>query len=254
MAALSAASNARMANSRGGTNSGSFIGGIPPGMQHGVSHDPHMSGSGSHAMPGPQPPNPSSFLDANMSAPNSAAPRPNLQIQQRYQGFLVGLANIMVKRNTPLPPQITGVPTPQYDPHTSAFKSIELSPEVGHFRLGGRDIDVFKLWGSIASSGGSRVSKCCSPAFPPPHQLFRCVIGKTSPVNLVSQKSYHCLMARRATRQVFALFRRVMILYLVLLRNCIKGTSRSNRRKRNCLRNSPWFNRLAPQIDLPQTQ
>ncbi|KAF9044865.1 hypothetical protein BDZ89DRAFT_1089791 [Hymenopellis radicata] len=154
MAALSAASNARMANSRGGTNSGPFIGGIPPGMQHGVSHDPHMSGSGTHAMPGPHS---SSFLDTNMSAPNSAAPRPNLQIQQRYQGFLVGLANIMAKRNTPLPPQITGVPTPQYDHHTSAFKSIELSPEVGHFRLGGRDIDVFKLWGTIASSGGGRM-------------------------------------------------------------------------------------------------
>ncbi|KAG7450361.1 uncharacterized protein BT62DRAFT_943270 [Guyanagaster necrorhizus] len=165
MAALSAASNARMANSRsasvGGTSSGSYLGGITSGMHSNVSHDQSISAGGhpnlnAHSLP--QPAN-TSFLDPSMS--NPAAPRPgpsSAQYRQRHQGFLAGLANIMAKRNTPLPPALIGISTPNYDPNTSQFKMIEPSQtEIGCFRLAGRDIDLFKLWGLTIQQGGGSV-------------------------------------------------------------------------------------------------
>lgn len=167
MAALSAASNARMANSRsasvGGTSSGSYLGGITSGMHSTVSHDQPVSAGGhsNFQMPNSQPPNSANapFLDPTMS--NPAAPRSgpsSAQYRQRHQGFLAGLANIMAKRNTPLPPALTGIPTPNYDPNTSQFKMIEPSPtETGCFRLAGRDIDLFKLWGLTIQQGGGSV-------------------------------------------------------------------------------------------------
>lgn len=69
-------------------------------------------------------------------------------------GFLNGVANVMIKLNTPLPPALTGVPAPNYDPATSMFKVIEPSTEVGAFRLVGRDVDLFKLWGLVMQNGG----------------------------------------------------------------------------------------------------
>ncbi|KAK0465423.1 uncharacterized protein EV420DRAFT_958602 [Desarmillaria tabescens] len=168
MAALSAASNARMANSRsasvvGGTSSGSYLGGITSGMHSTVSHDQSASAGGhpNFQMPNSQPPNSANapFLDPTMS--NPAAPRSapsSAQYRQRHQGFLAGLANIMAKRNTPLPPALTGIPTPNYDPNTSQFKMIEPSQtEIGCFRLAGRDIDLFKLWGLTIQQGGGSV-------------------------------------------------------------------------------------------------
>ncbi|KAK0456210.1 hypothetical protein EV421DRAFT_1750991 [Armillaria borealis] len=167
MAALSAASNARMANSRsasmGGTSSGSYLGGITSGMHSTVSHDQPVSAGGhsNFQMPNSQPPNSANapFLDPTMS--NPAAPRSgpsSAQYRQRHQGFLAGLANIMAKRNTPLPPALTGIPTPNYDPNTSQFKMIEPSQtETGCFRLAGRDIDLFKLWGLTIQQGGGSV-------------------------------------------------------------------------------------------------
>lgn len=159
-----------------------------------------------------QPPSSTPFLDANMSGQNPATvrPPPPQNPRARYLGFLVGLANIMIKRNTPLPPQLTGVPAPNYDPHTSPFKVIDLSNEVGHFRLAGRDIDVFKLWGSTQQAGGGSVSQyliaqtrtnsCCSSA-----------TGSSLRASSACQTNYPNLMAR-VQRQLFTHFRRVMIL------------------------------------------
>jgi SWI/SNF chromatin-remodeling complex subunit SWI1 len=42
-----------------------------------------------------------------------------------------------------------------YDPSQSHWNGIEISPhEPGFFRLAGKDVDVFKLWGLVFQNGG----------------------------------------------------------------------------------------------------
>ncbi|KAF8912810.1 hypothetical protein CPB84DRAFT_1670865 [Gymnopilus junonius] len=91
-----------------------------------------------------------------MSQPNSLRnqPPPNSPLKQRQHGFLQGLAGLMAKRGTPLPPSLTGIPSPNYDPSASVWTIIEPSGEVGSFRLAGKDIDLFKLWGLVYQHGG----------------------------------------------------------------------------------------------------
>ncbi|RDB28970.1 SWI/SNF chromatin-remodeling complex subunit sol1 [Hypsizygus marmoreus] len=168
MAALSAASQARIANSRptpllnppGGTNSAPFLGGITAPSYPAANYDPSSGSSATHATfqaPNaqslPSSSNPASFLDPSMAHQTRNTPQ-NTTLKQRQQGFLNGLANVMASRGTPLPPAITGVPAPNYDPNTSQWKSLEPSSEVGFFRLAGKDINLFKLWGSVFQSGG----------------------------------------------------------------------------------------------------
>jgi SWI/SNF chromatin-remodeling complex subunit SWI1 len=175
IAALNAASQARIANSRpapqlnlsGGTNSAPFLGGINSTNYAAANHDLLPNSSASHTtfpMPHnhglPPTPNSASFLDPSMSQPSVAArnpQHPSTSLKQRQQGFLHGLANVMAKRGTPLPPALTGVPVPNYDPATSIWKGIEPSSEVGSFRLAGNDIDLFKLWGLVFQNGGGSV-------------------------------------------------------------------------------------------------
>lgn len=176
MAALTAANQARIAqNSRiagsplppsNGTSSGSYLGvnnNFPP-----ASHDLLTNAANGHAnfgMPNnyglPQAPNTAnnpSFLDATMAQPNSARNQPlsNLPLKQRQYGFLQGLHNVMAKRGTPLPPQLTGIPSPGYDPSHSPWNIIEPSKEPGSFMLAGKDVDLFKLWGLVISNGGGQ--------------------------------------------------------------------------------------------------
>lgn len=178
MAALSAASQARIANSRptpllnppGGTNSAPFLGGINPSNYPAANYDPSSGSSAAHAtfqMPNSHPlassSNPASFLDPSM-AHQAAAPRQvnnATTLKQRERGFLTGLANVMATRGTPLPPALTGVPAPNYDPNTSMWKSIEPSSEIGYFRLAGKDVNLFKLWGSVFQSGGGNAVRRC---------------------------------------------------------------------------------------------
>ncbi|KAF8633935.1 hypothetical protein AX15_001119 [Amanita polypyramis BW_CC] len=96
-----------------------------------------------------------SFLDPTMAQPNTTrnSLQAAVQIRQRQQAFLNGLANVMAKRNTPLPPALTGVQT-DYDPTNSPWKLIEPSSEVGSFRLAGKDVNLFKLWGLVQHNGG----------------------------------------------------------------------------------------------------
>jgi SWI/SNF chromatin-remodeling complex subunit SWI1 len=174
MAALSAASQARIANSRpppsqlnlsGGTNSAPFLGGINTPQYTALNHD--IMPSSSTATPAfqmpnnhglPPTPNPASFLDSPQpSASTRNPPHPSTSLKQRQQGFLQGLANVMAKRNTPLPPALTGIPVQNYDPATSPWKTIEPSSEIGSFRLAGKDIDLFKLWGLVFQNGGGSV-------------------------------------------------------------------------------------------------
>lgn len=165
MAALNAAGQARMAtNSRGpsssGTNSGAYLGGMNSATYPTANHDlmnanfqipnNHPMASASNSVVN------TSFLDPTMAQPN-AAPTPAqaaMQLRQRQQVFLSGLANVMAKRNTPLPPALTGVAVPNYDPTNSPWKAVEPSSEMGAFRLAGKDVNLFKLWGLVQYHGG----------------------------------------------------------------------------------------------------
>ncbi|GLB36297.1 putative ARID/BRIGHT DNA binding domain [Lyophyllum shimeji] len=167
MAALSAASQARIANTRptpllnppSGTNSAPFLGGINTPNYPAVNYDALPGSSTQHAtfqIPSNLPSsNSSSFLDPMSHQGARTAPQPNsTTLKQRQQGFLNGLANIMASMGTPLPPAITGVHTPGYDPNTSKWKNLEPSSEIGFIRVAGKDINLFKLWGSVFQSGG----------------------------------------------------------------------------------------------------
>ncbi|KAF9270367.1 hypothetical protein L218DRAFT_30584 [Marasmius fiardii PR-910] len=152
MIALSQANQARMnSNSsyitNSGTNSASFLGGMQDvGLAHGQNFQvPANSQPNSLNTP---------FFDPSMSQSSNPINRPP-NIMERTQSFLNGLASFMAKQNTPLPPTLTGVPVPNYDPTTSMFNEIEPSPEPGSFRLAGKDVDIFRLWGTVLQRGGT---------------------------------------------------------------------------------------------------
>lgn len=75
-------------------------------------------------------------------------------VKQRQRNFLNGLTTVMAARGTPLPPTLTGIPNPDFNPQNSPWKTLEVSNEVGAFRLGGKDVDLFKLWGLVFQAGG----------------------------------------------------------------------------------------------------
>lgn len=80
-------------------------------------------------------------------------------LHHRQQSFLNGLASVMAKRNTPLPPSLTGVPSPNYDPTNSPWSYIEPSPHIGSFRLANHDVSLFKLWGLVMQYGGAHAAR-----------------------------------------------------------------------------------------------
>ncbi|KAF9015307.1 hypothetical protein BDQ17DRAFT_1340827 [Cyathus striatus] len=181
MAALSAASQARIAtNSRGpqpalsspvsGTSSAPYLGGINSPSYPAANPDLLTSPANPHAnfqIPNTHPMSPApphspanSFMDPTIAqqGPVRNPPHNPAGLKQRQQTFLHHLANFMAKRGIPLPPALTGVPTPSYDPANSHWSIIEPSTEVGAFRLAGRDVDLFKLWGLVVQQGGGSAS------------------------------------------------------------------------------------------------
>ncbi|KAJ3936362.1 MAG: hypothetical protein NXY57DRAFT_985972 [Lentinula lateritia] len=139
MAALTAVGQARTAQgnmrpSNGGGNSGSFLGGIPPGHNN-FPNQPLLERSMSQN-PAPRPSQPSNTF------------------KEKSSNFIYSLATVFAKRNQPLPPSLTGIPTPTYDPINSPFKDIEAGSEHGSFRLAGKDINIFHLWTMIWHRGG----------------------------------------------------------------------------------------------------
>lgn len=102
---------------------------------------------------------PPSFPD-HTSMPNVRSnPPPNNQQQQMAQKrrqFLHGLATVMNQRNSPLPPNLSGVPYPHgYDPTNSPWKMLDISPaDHGLIRVAGKDVDLYKLWSVVFSNGG----------------------------------------------------------------------------------------------------
>lgn len=155
----------------GGTTSGSFLGGIPsaynqPAGFPGPSHDTTSSMqfnpaalSGQPSAQGNYPPQPHAntpsnpSLNASMSQPNLA---PQEVMKQRQRNFLMGLANVHATRGAPLPPALTGVPyPPNYDPTHSPWKSLDCTPgQYGVVRVGGKEIDLLRLWGIVCQVGG----------------------------------------------------------------------------------------------------
>ncbi|KAF7320254.1 ARID domain-containing protein [Mycena kentingensis (nom. inval.)] len=75
-----------------------------------------------------------------------------MQPRERFRGFLQGLAKIMDSRKTPLPPTLTGYENPAYDPATTRWKLDIVEP--GIIRIAQAEIDLLKLWGIVARSGG----------------------------------------------------------------------------------------------------
>ncbi|THH20009.1 hypothetical protein EW146_g1270 [Bondarzewia mesenterica] len=97
--------------------------------------------------------------DQLMSMSNQV-PRPQQAIhlqayRQKQRQFLSSLAALHASRNTPLPPTLTGVPTPTFDPQNNHWSQIEPSAtELGCIRLAGKDVDLFKLWTTVYPAGG----------------------------------------------------------------------------------------------------
>ncbi|KAJ3776955.1 hypothetical protein FB446DRAFT_719757 [Lentinula raphanica] len=141
MAALTAVGQARIAQGNmrplnGGGNSGSFLGGIPPAHTNNYQNQPSLERSMSQI--------PSTTRSG----------QPSIAFKEKANSFILSLATVFAKRNQPLPPALTGVPTPAYDPINSPFKDIEPGAEHGSFRLAGKDINIFYLWNLIWQRGG----------------------------------------------------------------------------------------------------
>lgn len=169
LAALTAAGNVRRATlSQPGGTSGSFVGGIAS-SQHGFGpassalghgspvqlHQAHTTvGLPSASTPFNMHPQGDPSLHQRQSMKMSAQNMNSQSYRSRQQGFLQSLARIMAGRNTPLPPSITGVQVP-YDPATSPWKGLEPASEIGGFRLAGKDVDLFLLYGLVHQAGGA---------------------------------------------------------------------------------------------------
>ncbi|TRM65748.1 hypothetical protein BD626DRAFT_555847 [Schizophyllum amplum] len=156
MAALSAAGQLRHASTRsfagvGGTNSAAYG---SPGPS--AAHDPLSSSSTVNPL---QPPSAMQAAGFTPEALAAAQGNPALARQmiaaQNLKRFLMTLAHFHHQRGTPLPPQLTGIPTPSYNPQNTIWKQVELShTDHGAFRIGGRDINLFKLYQVVTNAGG----------------------------------------------------------------------------------------------------
>lgn len=169
MAALSAAGMARMAQSgrrggpstSGGSTSGALLAALSSPSPHDLQQQPRPQPQPTHA-PGAMQHDPFIAIAQAMARPN---PPPNVLhvYKQRLGFFLNSISSYHAGRGAPLPPALTGIPYPQgYDPQNSPWKAIEPSAEVGSFRLAGRDVDLFKLWTTVLSAGGSAKVCLCS--------------------------------------------------------------------------------------------
>ncbi|KAG0709014.1 hypothetical protein DFH29DRAFT_890137 [Suillus ampliporus] len=156
-------------NPVGGITPGSFIGGISSSynQQGGFTGPPHDTTGSMQFNPtalssqpnvqGIYPPQPTTNAPSNPSL-NPSTSHPNFSpevVKQRQRTFLIGLSNAHVTR-APLPPALTGVPyPPNYDPTNSPWKSLDCPPgQLGVVRVGGKDIDLLKLWGIVCQLGG----------------------------------------------------------------------------------------------------
>lgn len=155
----------RQVPSSAGTISGPF--GAPVSNPHGypssahdlmsISNNGHANFSLTNNFALPHNPSPTgnvSFVDqGNMTRSALAMKDP---LKQREHAFLQGLAASFAKRGLPLPPALTGVTFPNYDPSNTQWSGIEPGSEIGAFRLAGKDVNLFKFWGLAIQQGGAQ--------------------------------------------------------------------------------------------------
>ncbi|KAL1659953.1 hypothetical protein GGF50DRAFT_106961 [Schizophyllum commune] len=154
MAALTAAGQLRHASTRsfagpgGGTNSAAF-GSPGPSAAHDLSSPstPLQSGGSMHANNFPP--------DAAAAAQQNPALARQIMMAQQHKRFLMTLHQFHINRGNPLPPQLTGIPSPTFNPQTTIWKQVELCPtEHGAFRVAGKDVPLLRLWQIISQAGG----------------------------------------------------------------------------------------------------
>ncbi|KIY45435.1 hypothetical protein FISHEDRAFT_49481 [Fistulina hepatica ATCC 64428] len=63
--------------------------------------------------------------------------------------FLLRLSQFHANRGVPLPPFITGIPIPGYDPNNTPWSFLEPSSEPASFRLAGKDVNILRLFGAV---------------------------------------------------------------------------------------------------------
>lgn len=103
---------------------------------------------------------------AHQQQRNYPTPVPVQAARSRRDEFYKFLSNVMNARGTPLPPSITGLPSP-YDPMNTRWASLEPSSEPGGFKFNGKDIELFKLWHLVMPNGGHGKVRKQSPHFSP---------------------------------------------------------------------------------------
>jgi SWI/SNF chromatin-remodeling complex subunit SWI1 len=135
-----------MARSRALGQSPAFSNNMPPNSALGAQ----LSG----LQPGPPPMLGSSLGVAQSNLANvqpNQGPDPS---RPRSSQFLRMLADFMHRIGTPLPPSLTGQPTPTYDAANSRFQIIETTPEPGRFRLAGGEVSLENLFMVVTRTGG----------------------------------------------------------------------------------------------------
>ncbi|KAI6007473.1 hypothetical protein EDD15DRAFT_2211602 [Pisolithus albus] len=154
------------------SSSASFHTGMPPSHNQ-ASGLPQVPADPSHSLPFspsklpghsigqpsvyPSHPNPSLQQAASAAQLNPVTRQlPNSVHVKPKQSFLASLARCHITRGHPLPPALTGCPYPPgYDPTNSPWKNLDCQAgEIGIFRLGGKDVDLRKLWTTVWQRGG----------------------------------------------------------------------------------------------------
>ncbi|KAH9486785.1 SWI/SNF chromatin-remodeling complex subunit sol1 [Psilocybe cubensis] len=209
MAALNAASQARIAQNTRiapsfhppsvGTSSGPYLGGI---NSHSFSADLSPNRHANFQLPNSQTPNSAtgvSFLDPSMSHQDSLRNPTNNQ-HSRRNAFFQGIATFMSKRNTPLPPSLTGIQVPNYDPTNSPYSIIEPGSELGFFRLAGKEIDLWRLYGTVFQNGGGTVVSNANlwpkllPAFDLPERFPEMQANNSASVAVMLSQYYMAIL------------------------------------------------------------
>jgi SWI/SNF chromatin-remodeling complex subunit SWI1 len=88
----------------------------------------------------------------NMVAAVNAPLAATFDPQRGKPQFLNILNDLHARRGTPLPPDLTGIPNDAYD-STSQWRFLERASEPGVIRIGGNELDLFKLWQVLLSLG-----------------------------------------------------------------------------------------------------
>ncbi|KZV86439.1 hypothetical protein EXIGLDRAFT_752822 [Exidia glandulosa HHB12029] len=78
------------------------------------------------------------------------------QYRERVQNFFKFVAQYMNTRGLVLPPFISGLNTPPYDPNGSPFAWLEPGSHMSTVKVADRDVDLFKLWQLVWSGGTSQ--------------------------------------------------------------------------------------------------